>query len=105
MGASHYLIRYYASRLNRLFKFAGLRVGFMRNLVCYHYGPEKNFSNHVDFSCVRIVFCLFVFNAIAQKFLHQSNPKFQGTFISPRVFVDKFLVNLGIQVNWVGGWE
>ena len=61
---------------------------------------------HDDF-CLFIYLFYFIFfcNAIAQKLLQQSNPKFQGMFISPRVFVDKFLVNLGIQVRGVWGWE
>ena len=46
--------------------------------------------------------CLFVCNAITKKCLHQSHPKYQGMFISPRVIFGNFLGNLGFHVLGVG---
>ena len=50
-------------------------------------------------------FFLFVCNAVAQKCLHQSGPKFQDMFISPREFVGNFLGNVGAPSRELGGAE
>ena len=46
---------------------------------------------------------MFVCNAITQKRLQQSHPKFHRMFIRPRVFVAGFWGNLGFHVRGVRG--